>query len=265
MKGCLYFHQGWTDIINSLPLINYYAKRYEKLMVVLRLDSMEIVDYYLKEFTKGENWHVLPVYVDKRTLDAGPISVDDKSVDLLFHGYHDRFRREGDKFKNKFGSTDMYFARGFYEFYDIPFIEKVNNFTLKRDNALEESKYQEFISKYGEDYILYHDDQNTPGGNTGINLTELLKNNNNSVNLNGITNNVFSYIKILENAKELHLVDSIWAATCYLLDSKYAIFKNNGIKVYLYAFKSRGGGLMEKYEDSEIFPIHPENWIIKKI
>lgn len=260
MKGCLYFHQGWTDIINSLPLINYYSNKLEQLLLIIREDSKDIVDYY----TNGiDNVNIM--YIPKYVLDTNVIQLEDKSIDLLFHGYHDRFRKEGDKFKNKFGSTDMYFAKGFYEFYDIPFIEKVNNFTLKRDIALEESKYQDFIAKNGTDYILYHDDQSTPGGNTGINLTELLKNNNNTINLNSITKNVFDYVKVLENAKELHLVDSIWAATCYLLDSKYAIFKNMDIKVYLYAFKARGGGLMEKYEDNEIFPVHPENWVIKKI
>ena len=30
-KGFIYFHQGWTDIINCLALINYYCERYNKI------------------------------------------------------------------------------------------------------------------------------------------------------------------------------------------------------------------------------------------
>jgi hypothetical protein len=257
MKGCIYFHQGWTDIINCLPLINYYANSYDELALVIREDSKPIVDYYTRYFSKP-NLNV--IYVPKNILDTSMFRIPEE-YKLLYHGYHDRWRE--DVYKNRFMSEKMYFAKGFYEYYDIPFSTKVECFKLERDHVLEESKYQDFIDKYGEEYILFHDDQNTPGGDTGINLNDILKDSPNAINLNGITDNVFSYIKILENAKEIHLVDSIWAATCYLIDGKYKLFSNKNI--YLYAFKTRGGGLMEKYEDKEIFPIHPENWIIKNI
>lgn len=254
-KGCLYFHQGWTDIIGSLPLINHHAKTYDELVVIIREDSKPILDYYIRGLK-----NVVMYYVPKHVLDTSVFQVPPE-YNILYHGYHDIHRN--DIYKNKFRTETMYFAKGFYEYYDIPFVEKVNCFTLIRDKVLEESKYQEFIKNHGTDYILFHDDQNTPGGSTGINLNDILKDTPNAINLNGITKNVFDYIKIIENAKELHLVDSIWAATCYLLDAKYSIFKNKN--VYLYAFKTRGGGLMEKYDDTEIFPIHPENWIIKNI
>ena len=255
MKGCLYFHQGWTDIINSLPLISYYSKIYNELVLVIREDSKSIVDYYINGVK-----NVNVIYVPKNILDTRMFSMPN-DYDILFHGYHDRLRK--DKYKDKFTTETMYFAKGFYEYYDIPFIKKVECFTLNRDIILEDSKYQDFISKNSKDYILFHDDQNTPGGSTGINLNDVLNDKTNAINLNGITNNVFDFLKVLENSSEIHLVDSIWAATCYLIDAKYGIFKDKNI--YLYAFKTRGGGLMEKYEDKEIFPIHPKNWIIKNI
>ena len=255
MKGCLYFHQGWTDIINSLPLINYYAKSYDELVVIIREDSRSIVDYYVRGLK-----NVIMYYVPKYTLDTSVFQIP-PTYDVLYHGYHDMHRR--DKFKDKFRTETMYFAKGFYEYYDIPFEEKINCFSLNRDTSVEDLKYKEFISKYGDDYVLFHDDQNTPGGNTGINLNDILKDIPNIINLNSITSNVFDYVKILEKAKEIHLVDSIWAATCYLLDAKYSLFKNKN--VFLYAFKTRGGGLMENYEDTEILPVHPSNWIIKNI
>ncbi len=256
-KGCLYFHQGWTDIINCLSLINYYVKSYNELVVIIREDSKPILDYYINGLK-----NVIMYYVPKHVLDTSMLQLP-PGYDILFHGYHDRFRN--DKYRDIFRHGNLYYVEGFYEYYNISFMEKINCFELKRDLELEDSKYQEFISKYGDDYILFHDDQNTPGGITGINLNDVLKDVPNKVNLNGITKNVFDYVKILENAKELHLGDSVWAITCYLLDTKYSLFKNQNKIVNIYAFNGRGGGLLEKYEDKEIKPYHPENWIIKNI
>jgi hypothetical protein len=47
-KGCFYSHQGWTDIINNLSLISYYSKIYDELIVLMRDDARQIVDYYVK-------------------------------------------------------------------------------------------------------------------------------------------------------------------------------------------------------------------------
>ena len=60
-----------------------------------------------------------------------------------------------------------------------------------------EKTYLEFISKHGNDYILYH-------GMNDENIVELKKLNPNSkfVDLNKATNTFFDYIKILENSKE---------------------------------------------------------------
>ena len=255
-KGCFYSHQGWTDIINNLALINYYSKKYDELVVVIRDDSRPILDYYVNGLK-----NVQMTYVPKYVLDSSLLNIPNE-YDILYHGYHDRFRRDGDKYKGRFDEGGMYFVKGFYEFYDIPFSEKVNSFELIRDEVLEDKNYNEFISKYGEDYILYHDDQETPWA-TGINLLNIFKDVKNAVNLNSITPNLFGYLKVIENAKELHLIDSVWASMCYLIDAKYSTFKEKTIN--LYSFKIRGGGLMHTYEDQVIHPVHPMNWIIKHI
>lgn len=42
-EGILYFHQGWTDIINCLALINYYGSLYDKIYLIMRADAKPIV------------------------------------------------------------------------------------------------------------------------------------------------------------------------------------------------------------------------------
>ena len=59
-------------------------------------------------------------------------------------------------------------------------------------------------------------------------------------------------IKVLENALEIHLLDSIWGAFIYQLDANYKLFQNK--KIFLYA--KRGYNIM--FEQ----PIKLNNWII---
>ena len=45
-EGILFFHQGWTDIINCLALIKYYCNLFNKLYLIIRKDSNKIINFY---------------------------------------------------------------------------------------------------------------------------------------------------------------------------------------------------------------------------
>ena len=60
-------------------------------------------------------------------------------------------------------------------------------------------------------------------------------------------------IKVLENAIEIHLLDSVWGALIYQLDAKYKLFQSK--KIILYA--KRG------YNAMFLSPVKLDNWIIK--
>ena len=49
-EAILYFHQGWTDIFNSLSLIKHYHIMYTVLHIVMRKDSQKFIDFYIKNF-----------------------------------------------------------------------------------------------------------------------------------------------------------------------------------------------------------------------
>ena len=59
-------------------------------------------------------------------------------------------------------------------------------------------------------------------------------------------------IKVLENAIEIHLLDSVWGTFVYLLDSKYNLFKNK--KSIFYAKRVYSTMFKE--------PMINNNWII---
>lgn len=258
-RGLLFFHQAWTDILNQLSLIDYYCSKYEYITVILRPDAKPIFDFYLK----NKN-NVTKIYdsVANTTLvpDSFYNKFDPNIYDYLLHGKLDRNRK--DKYKDVFmtSSRSIHFNKKFYTCYDIDYINKINFFNIERDVVVENAFYEKFISQHGYNYVLYHDNQL---GDSSINFIkhDSIK----YINLNGKALDMFNMIKILENSKEIHLVDSVWASFCYMLDARYGILKN--IKIYLYPFtpKERWGGLIKDIHyksELKLDPVSLENWTI---
>jgi len=241
MNGILYFHQGWTDIINCLSLINYYCNLYDIIYLIMRDDVKELINFYTKDI---KNLNIF--YEEKKNIDENGIQFiinkynnnDLQNSDFLGIGGHDSIRK--DSYNNSFRCIDNCFVKKFYCCYDIPYITRINDFKFIRDYELEENTYNNFINKYGNNYILYHE------------VIENYYQNYPIINLNGISNIFFDTIKILENAIEIHLLDSVWGAFIYLLDAKYRLFKNK--KIILYAKR----GYIKMFEE----PIKLDNWII---
>lgn len=241
--GTMLFHQGWTDIINCLPLINYHSEKYQKINLIVRDDAKPIIDYYLSQFSNVE-----ACYYNKFELDnnLGQIVQKYDNTDILFFGIHDAFRKN--EYINSFLTTkpNDFFVEKFYTVYNIDYLNRVESFGIKRNLELENKLYSDFLLKNGNDYILYHEDVER-----GI----ILEKNNFKkdfkwVDLDKTTYTFFDYIQILENSKEIHMIDSVWAAIVYLLDSKYGLFKNIPIKVHC----------LRGYKPMFLQPIKLDNW-----
>ena len=243
-KAILCFHQGYTDIINCLPLINYYSELYSDIYLIIRKDLSELINFYNKNLKNINSILICKNIIDNNNvidyIKNNNIIKNIIDYELLFIGEGDLLNK--DPYKNKFRYIDGCFVKGFYESYDIPYITRINYFNFDRDLELENIKYNEFINKYGENYILYHEV-----------IEETITTNNLCVNLNGQSDIFFDYIKILENAIEFHLLDSVWGAFIYMLDCKYKLFHNK--KIYLYVKRS---GHRKMFEE----PIKLDHWII---
>jgi hypothetical protein len=244
--GTILFHQGWTDIINCLPLINLFSLQYDKINLIIRKDSKSIIDFYVSQFNNVEI-----IYTEKYELDNNLhlIVPQYEDTELLFFGVHDAYRKNN--YINSFRGTngEDFFVKKFYTCYGIDYINRINSFDIVRNFNLEDKIYEDFKLKNGEDYVLYHEDTNR---DIFLNKENFNKNYN-SIDLNGISDVFFDYIKVLENAKEIHLFDSVWASVIYLLDSKYGLFKH--IPIYVNCL--RGYNLMFTE------PIKLNNWFVK--
>lgn len=243
------FHQGFSDIISCLPLVNYYSKSYDHLTVIIREDFKETVEFYLKDV---DNLEILYFHIDILRSHLNPFELVSLpyDTDRLFHGTYDNFRNPNDGYFRKFNQS-MFYGKGFFEFYGISVREKINNFNLSRDHNREEELYTKVIGNDKSEYVLFHENDINK-----VKKSTIHKN----VDLNRISNNIFDSIKILEKAKEIHIVDSVWSILCYLLDTKYGLFKDK--KVYLYPFKERSGSCVWFNDKTKIEPYKPNNWII---
>lgn len=272
-KACVYFHQGWTDIIMCLPLINYYSDLYEKIFVIIRSDAKNLVDYYTKNLNNvsivyidtdnGRFYGVIDTSAatDQIKYENNQISIPN-DYDLMFHAEHDRYRKDSycgywyqpDAFKKK----TKHFSEMFYVFYDIDFLCRITNFMFERDLELEDQVYDKFVKDNGADYVIYHDDEsNHTHGDHHVSTKIAFENKQDGVsyvNVNKASTIFFDHIKVFQNAKEIHLVDSVWACLFYQLDAKYGILKNKTVNLYC----------KRNHENLFTNPVVLENWRIIK-
>jgi hypothetical protein len=264
-KGVIFFHQAWTDFINSISLVKHYNKSYDKLILIISSNLKKNVDFFIKNTN-----NIDVIYVEQEILDKEnngslylldylketlEIELDD--YDLLIHGFPDHYRK--DEYKSiypKLFNTE-HFVKGFYTHYGIDYLNRVNCFEFERDDESENIFYNDFIEKYGDNYILYNED---PQRNSGRGLNMVRKEGINYINLTGLADNIFITIKVLENAKELHLIDSVWASFCYMIDAKYNLFTEKNI--FLYRLVGRPGGCLPNHKVTILEPISLPNWNI---
>jgi hypothetical protein len=236
MNAILYFHQGFTDIVNCLSLITFYNKKYNRLHVVIRNDFANMVSFYIRCLKNVEL-----ILIEKDTPIMNVVNIYQYDH-ILFIGIYDIFRI--DEYKGVYGKRKETgsFIDSFYTLYNIDPQYRVDGFEFVRDLELENTKYTKVVGTL-KDYILYHDTNDVP---------ILPKKENPFIQLDHISDIFFDCIKILENAKEIHMIDSVWACFLYLIDCKYKLFHNKSIYVYC----------KRSYYDMFTSPMKLDHWII---
>jgi hypothetical protein len=222
-NGLLSFHEGWTDILNCFAYITYYQKRYDKLYVIYWTRTYELFKFYCREYT-----NIILINLDdihSMIRDRNNFNIGD--LDLNLFGFNDRWRLESDPYYFAFHKKMKYnpekFAQYFYESYDRPFSFRRDHFEITRDVELENNLYTKTVRD--PVYRLTHF-YGCQGKLLNINSSI------DSIELNNLTNYFFDSIKIIENAKEIIVIDSVWSVLCFLIDSKYKLFSHIPITVY---------------------------------
>lgn len=229
-KATLIHHQGFGDLFTSNPIINYYSKFYDEIIVfVSDINRKKIVDHMFFdsknvkcEIPKTIKYNLYnssclncmtPGSPDKCPRDWGRRC---EYIDYSFYNDYENIKigcfnnyEIWEKFLNDNLVKKVSFSHSFYLFQNIDLSIRESMFTTYRDFEVEKKKYYDLNQK---NYLIIHDD---PIRNLRINL-------NNEKNLfvyqlNGSSDVMIDQIKILENAKEIHMIDSSYSVMVYFL------------------------------------------------
>ncbi|MHA2039840.1 MAG: hypothetical protein ACW98X_25775, partial [Promethearchaeota archaeon] len=229
-KATIIHHQGFGDLFTSNAICMYYANKFDKLTVLVSSESrLKVVNSIYKDvpnidcqvakitnFYNGKD-----ACLNCMTLGHPHYCPRDRSVCKFidysdFHNYenikigcfHDYF--SWSTFLNKRIQEGSSFSHSFYEFHNISLNQRIENFYLSEDKT-SEKKYNKFLSDFPGDYIVIHDDSSRGYALKKVNSSLPI------YNLNMKSDNFLDQIKILENAKELHFIDSSYSVLIYFL------------------------------------------------
>lgn len=221
MAALLYFHQGWDDILLCLPLINLCAAKYPQLIVLAREDARPLLSFYCRGLPTVEC-----VYAPLDELNRRGVEVVGKRRIQHYELYGQLDSNRRDAFKNAHRTADYPVHRLFYDPYGITAEQRVRAFSFYRDPDEEGRTYARVVSS--EPYVIVHDE---PKANkfTCVDTPHPI------VRPSG--ERFFDWIRVFQHARELHLVDSVWATACYWMDAKYGLFHQ--IPVHVYCFDGR--------------------------
>jgi hypothetical protein len=115
-------------------------------------------------------------------------------------------------FNNMYLTGSQNFDVSFYSQFGLEFDFRWSNFKLVRDTEREEKLFKYFNLDENSEYIFLHDDNRFH-----INIDKIKNKDIMVIKPNrDITNNIFDYIKIIENAKEVHAIESSFL---FIIDS----------------------------------------------
>ena len=214
------YHKQLQELYKDLPNIYFYVLDYENFIWDIHYHFSNI----LFNFETNES----------TCLDKVKKIISSKNISFKFNGNENNYIID----KNSYLFPDR-----MYKNYNIDIKIRYDYFKINRDIETENTVYNELIKILGNDYIIVIDDEKR---NFTINLPNQkypifklgLDSKNKNINLELIKNdNIINYIKILENAKEIHSIDSSLLLLIDQIDLKSRIFVYPSLR-YNYVGKS---------------------------
>ena len=208
----LYHHLGLGDHIICAGLVNYLSKNYKTIHLPVKRRNLQNVNFLYEN-----NPSVSTFIVD---IEDDDILKYSKKVDLKILKIG--FRKRGKPFNS-----------GFYKQINLPYDISFNNFGYKRDIPKEINLYKHLSSEHNvnANYGLVHAESSLGDADLKIRndipVIYIKKETD-------IYNNIFLYMKLIEEAQEIHCIDSSFLHLVERSETKAKLFfhniKNNKIK-----------------------------------
>jgi hypothetical protein len=208
---------GDNIIINGL--IRHYSSIYNNVILVCRNDYFDQLKIMYQDLSNlylyqihNETKNVIHLYdfINVYVPYNDEIIFLFKEKKILFQPM--AFHTNKYKLSNKFViKSNVYYPKLLFT-RDIDYSIRYSKFKINRDLDKENKLYDNLVEIIGESYCIIIDDKSRNfiinNNNNDIPIFRLSPNaNNNNLDLI-LDDNIFNYIKILENAKEIHTIDS---------------------------------------------------------
>jgi len=210
----IYHHLGLGDHIICNGLVRHFKESHDKIFVFCKPHNFDNVDYMYRD---DENIEILPIGED---IDVNKYIMNNniqKNVILVGFG-------ELSKYMSMFT-----FDESFYKIVNLPFEYRFTKFKFIRDNEKEIEAYNK-LNPNNEKYIFVHGDLNRNKIRTDLKIIE-----------NSTEFKIFDLLKIIENAEEVHLMES--SIKCLVNSFKFdkpTFFYHQYVRNYSESLNSKG-------------------------
>jgi hypothetical protein len=199
----LYHHLGLGDNISCHGIVRYHCENYKKVYIFCKERNFENVSY---------------MYNDLKNLEI-IIADDEEAISYLRKNNINNLKIIGFNL-----NTNENFELQFYKMAGVPIEYKHSKFFINRDIEKEKNLFDSLEIKENE-YIFIHDG--------GFKLKEEFINPELKV-VKPDSNDFFDWIYVIENAKEIHCIDSsfLCLADILNLDSKIKLYNHRYCRNY---------------------------------
>lgn len=236
-KCTLIGHNGWTDFFSQYPLYREKISKYKEVIIFVNEASKIplLKALYPEETIRVEVPRIINTYDGYYTCihchtigtnsgcprGGGPC----KYIDYSNYIEYDNIKLNAFDNYTKWNlfKEGKSFLESFYEYYNLDFIQTIQShpFIINREHC---KTFYDSLSISG-DYIVVHD----------MNEHTILVNNKDNlrlINLDSTSKIIVDTVMVLEGAKELHLLDSVYGFFVLFLQINYNLFTNH--RIYLY-------------------------------
>lgn len=218
----IYHNLGLGDHIICNSIVRHYAKLYDKIYLFVKNHNYISVKFMYQD-------------LDNIVFIVGQVYSDgiDTFVLPYIEKYQDKILRIGYK------DIGLSFDEYFYYSNGISFEKRWSDFYVDRNPYSEMEIFNKF--NVHEDYIFLHEDVNR---NYIIDRNNIINKDLRIISpIEGLTDNIFDYCYLLENAKEVHCIDSSFrlladSINLKTLDLFYHINRNQDDKLYSSSLKN---------------------------
>jgi len=224
-KIIIYTHQGLGDQIECNGLIRSFLNKYEQIFIFAKSHYFDMVKYMYRDEEKIQVLSICHgLKPEGKDCASYYMNVDKNNFDYLVVGHGDYGKGRG---KNC--------SQIFYDIVNVPYENKIKNFFYKREEKEEDRVFKK-LNPNNEEYIFVHDDPQR-GFNLNVKSKKLIIRNDKS-------ENIFYMRKILENASEIHCMNS--SILCFMeqLETK--------AKLFHYPIRGSSKGLFKQWETVKI-------------